>query len=62
MNTVENSDVARCDREQLEIEDAGQRSGWLTALGWADWEAEKWFIRAEADDRRPAHGEASTGG
>ena len=41
-------EVARCHREQAEIEALGPNSpAWLAALGWADWEAEKFLIEGE---------------
>jgi hypothetical protein len=41
--------LERCRAEQAEIEARGPEAphGWLAALGWADWEAEKHLIEAE---------------
>lgn len=45
----EQVDISRCGAEQAEIEKRGPDApdGWLAAIGWADWEAEKWFILAK---------------
>jgi hypothetical protein len=41
------SEIDRCEAEQREIESREHPQGWLAAMGWADWEAEKRLIEAE---------------
>jgi hypothetical protein len=43
----ENSELDRCNQELQHIRDMGDRELWLTAMGQADWEAEKHLILKE---------------
>ena len=42
-----NPSIERCNQEQREIEARGEDApdGYWAAMGWADWEVEKWLSR-----------------